>query len=48
MDAQLNVMQLACLLYPTPALCGFPTESAHRLDAHLAPHDRDLFSGIIG
>lgn len=48
LNPNLNVMQLACLLHPTPALCGFPTESAHQLIADLEPHDRGLFSGIVG
>nr|WP_306419901.1 isochorismate synthase MenF [Serratia sp. Se-RSmG] len=48
LNPNLNVMQLACLLHPTPALCGFPTESARQLIADLEPHDRGLFSGIVG
>jgi isochorismate synthase len=47
-DPQLNVMQLACLLHPTPALCGFPTETARQLIAELEQYDRGLFSGIVG
>ncbi|ANI30092.1 isochorismate synthase [Yersinia entomophaga] len=47
-SAQTSVLELACLLHPTPALCGFPTESARRLINQLEPFERGLFSGIVG
>lgn len=43
-----SVMQLACLLHPTPAMCGTPTAAARQLIAELEPYDRGLFSGIVG
>lgn len=43
-----SVIQLACLLHPTPALCGTPTAAARRLIAELEPYDRGVFSGIVG
>ncbi|OZT16958.1 chorismate-binding protein, partial [Serratia marcescens] len=39
---------LACLLHPTPALCGMPTAQAHALIGKLEPFDRGLFGGIVG
>ena len=43
-----NALQVACLLHPTPALCGSPTHLAKSLIDQLEPHDRGLFSGIVG
>lgn len=43
-----SVIQLACLLHPTPAMCGAPMAAARDLIAHLEPHDRGVFSGIVG
>ncbi|WP_205415862.1 chorismate-binding protein, partial [Klebsiella pneumoniae] len=45
LNPALNVMQLACLLHPTPALCGMPTAEAHALIGKLEPFDRGLFGG---
>ncbi|MFC3394232.1 isochorismate synthase [Brenneria rubrifaciens] len=44
----MTALQVACQLHPTPALCGFPTEEARRLIADLEPHERGVFSGIVG
>ncbi|MBJ7222344.1 isochorismate synthase [Brenneria sp. L3-3C-1] len=43
-----NALSLACLLHPTPALCGYPTDTARRLIADLEPFERGLFGGIVG
>ncbi|MGW1445012.1 isochorismate synthase [Serratia rhizosphaerae] len=43
-----NALSLACLLHPTPALCGTPTLKARDLIAELEPFDRGLFGGIVG
>ncbi|WP_431225544.1 isochorismate synthase [Serratia sp. L9] len=43
-----NALSLACLLHPTPALCGTPTLVARDLIEQLEPFDRDLFGGIVG
>ncbi|TQI81545.1 isochorismate synthase [Serratia fonticola] len=43
-----NALSLACLLHPTPALCGTPTLAARELIKQLEPFDRDLFGGIVG
>lgn len=47
-QASNSVIQLACLLHPTPAMCGAPMAAARALIADLEPHDRGLFSGIVG
>lgn len=47
-DSGENALSLACLLHPTPALCGTPTASARELIAQLEPFDRGLFGGIVG
>ncbi|OON38671.1 isochorismate synthase EntC [Izhakiella australiensis] len=43
-----NALALACLLHPTPALSGFPHQTAKRLIDELEPFDRQLFGGIVG
>lgn len=43
-----NALSLACLLHPTPALCGSPTRVARDLIEKLEPFDRGLFGGIVG
>lgn len=45
---QENALSLACLLHPTPALCGTPTRVARDLIAELEPFDRGVFGGIVG
>lgn len=47
-NPDMTSLQVACQLHPTPALCGFPTDKARRLIADLEPHDRGVFSGIVG
>ncbi|EIC84588.1 isochorismate synthase [Serratia sp. M24T3] len=47
-DARENALSLACLLHPTPALCGSPTNIARDLIEQLEPFDRGLFGGIVG
>lgn len=43
-----NALQIACLLHPTPALCGAPTRLAKKMIDELEPYDRGLFGGFIG
>ncbi|MBF1996385.1 isochorismate synthase [Serratia symbiotica] len=43
-----SALSLACLLHPTPALCGMPAAAAHALIKQLEPFDRGLFGGIVG
>lgn len=47
-DPDTTALQIACRLHPTPALCGFPTQQAHRLIQLVEPFDRGLFGGIVG
>jgi len=47
-DPQTSALQLACLLHPTPAVCGFPTEPARRLIGEIEPFERGFFSGMVG
>ncbi len=47
-DSAENALSLACLLHPTPALCGTPTAAARELISQLEPFDRGLFGGIVG
>jgi len=47
-DPDTNALQLACLLHPTPAVCGFPTERARRLIRFVEPFERGLFTGMVG
>ncbi|ACT06181.1 isochorismate synthase [Dickeya chrysanthemi Ech1591] len=48
LDAQENALSIACLLHPTPALCGVPFEAARDRIAQLEPFTRGLFGGIVG
>ncbi|QHM71777.1 isochorismate synthase [Mixta intestinalis] len=45
---QENALSLACLLHPTPALCGAPWQRAHALIQQLEPFKRGWFGGIVG
>lgn len=47
-DPSVTALQLACLLHPTPAVCGYPTELAHRLIRFVEPFERGLFTGMVG
>lgn len=47
-DPALPVLQLACQLHPTPAVCGFPTGLSRKLIDLIEPFERGLFSGMVG
>ncbi|MTH96590.1 isochorismate synthase MenF [Roseibium sp. RKSG952] len=47
-DTSISALQLANMLHPTPAVCGYPTELAHRLIRFVEPFERGLFTGIVG
>lgn len=47
-DPATTALQLACRLHPTPAVCGYPTESARKLIDLVEPFDRGLFTGMVG
>lgn len=40
--------ELIQVLHPTPAVCGVPTEKAAKLISQQEPHNRKLYTGIIG
>ncbi|POF29066.1 isochorismate synthase [Roseibium marinum] len=47
-DPSITALELACLLHPTPAVCGYPTERAQRLIRFVEPFERGLFTGMVG
>lgn len=47
-NPQENALSLACLLHPTPALCGTPYPVASKLISALEPFNRGWFGGIVG
>lgn len=47
-DPQDNALSVACLLHPTPALCGIPYVRATEVINQLEPFDRGWFAGIAG
>lgn len=47
-DAAMSALDLACLLHPTPAICGFPTATAFGHIQELEPFDREYFAGLVG
>lgn len=47
-DPAPSALDLACLLHPTPAVCGYPTEQAHRLIRLVETFERGLFTGMVG
>lgn len=47
-DPQRSALQLACLLHPTPAVCGFPTSLARKLINLVEPFERGVFTGMVG
>lgn len=47
-DPQTSVLQLACQIHPTPAVCGVPTLLARKLIDLVEPINRGLFSGMVG
>ncbi|MCE2597001.1 isochorismate synthase [Motilimonas cestriensis] len=44
----MNALQLACLLHPTPAVCGYPFDLSKQAIAQLEPFQRGMFSGMVG
>lgn len=47
-DPALTALQLACIIHPTPAVCGFPTERARKLIRYVEPFERGFFTGLVG
>jgi isochorismate synthase len=47
-DPATTSLQLALALHPTPAVCGYPCAEARRAISEIEPHERGLFTGIVG
>ncbi|XXY49778.1 isochorismate synthase DhbC [Sorangium sp. So ce269] len=47
-DLSISSMKLATALHPTPAVCGYPTESARAAIGAIEPFDRGFFTGLVG
>lgn len=47
-DSATTSLQLALALHPTPAVCGYPAAAARRAIREIEPHERGLFTGIVG
>jgi isochorismate synthase len=43
-----SVLQMACQLHPTPAVCGFPTGLSRKLINLIEPFERGPFTGMVG
>jgi isochorismate synthase len=41
-------LELASLLHPTPAVCGWPTQQGRELIQELEPFDRGYYAGAVG
>ncbi|NWG27134.1 MAG: isochorismate synthase [Ignavibacteriaceae bacterium] len=48
LNSKENLFEMIDALFPTPAVCGVPKESAMNLIRKLESHDRGLYSGIVG
>ena len=48
LNSKENLFELIDSLFPTPAVCGVPKESAMKLIRKLESHDRGLYSGLVG
>lgn len=47
-DPATSVLQLACQLHPTPAICGTPTSRARDWIQQIEPFERGWYSGAVG
>ena len=47
-DPDVTALHLATALYPTPALCGTPRQSAYETITELEPFDRGFYGGAVG
>uniref|UniRef100_UPI0034DEDF51 chorismate-binding protein n=1 Tax=Streptomyces flavofungini TaxID=68200 RepID=UPI0034DEDF51 len=43
-----SALELACVLHPTPAVCGTPTATARDVIRDTEPFDRGFFTGVLG
>ncbi|QDQ28492.1 isochorismate synthase DhbC [Chitinimonas arctica] len=47
-DPATSSLTLALALHPTPAVCGHPTQAAHRFIDEQEGFDRSFFTGLVG
>ena len=47
-DPSISSLQLAAALHPTPAICGWPVDTARAVIGELEPFDRDCYTGVVG
>ncbi|WP_257458609.1 isochorismate synthase DhbC [Archangium lipolyticum] len=47
-DPSISSLMLALALHPTPAVCGYPTELAHKAIDTIEPFDRGFYTGTVG
>lgn len=47
-DPSVSSLELAAVLHPTPAVCGFPRDRARAVIGDLEGFDRGFFSGAVG
>lgn len=47
-DPEVNVLQLASAIHPTPAVCGYPRDLAREAIYKVEDFDRGLFTGMTG
>jgi len=47
-DPKISVLEVACQLHPTPAVCGYPRDQAHKLINLVESFERGLFAGMVG
>lgn len=47
-EPALSALELACLLHPTPAVCGTPTPTAREVIGATERFDRGFFTGMVG
>jgi isochorismate synthase len=47
-SADTSSLELALAMHPTPAVCGFPKAEAQQAIKDIEPHQRGLFTGMVG
>ena len=48
LNSKENIFELIDSLFPTPAVCGVPKDTAMEMIRTLENHDRGLYSGLVG
>lgn len=47
-EPSVSSLELATVLHPTPAICGYPRARAQQTIAELETHERGFFTGMVG